>query len=265
MRPEEQPNGNVKAVCPACETPTQFQITSGQMTQEHKPPHSSRPYSPDLVGTRYALFRCTACGRGAYAEHTFEKSKSGTVYSLHRFLPVVSQPQPLPATTPTDIVAEFREAELCAAAGAQRAAAALARSALEKTLKANGYRDKMGLKGRLALAGKEDAVTKAHVALADEHARTLANDVLHEEKWKQIKPEETEKAIKYVAWIIRDFYEAREEIEKILRDCGRLKDQPAAADTDASCEGTRETPAEGNNCDSTRLPPAGEAPRGLDV
>jgi hypothetical protein len=46
---------------------------------------------------------------------------------------------PLPEDVPDGLIKEFREAELCASFGAWRAASAMLRSVLEKTLKVNGY------------------------------------------------------------------------------------------------------------------------------
>jgi hypothetical protein len=82
------------------------------------------------------LFRCPGCGHGALAVllHNGHINDANATY-LESFYPFAAATLPLPPSTPTDLQAEFREAELCAAAGAYRAASALLRSTLEKTLK----------------------------------------------------------------------------------------------------------------------------------
>jgi len=85
----------------------------------------------------YILMRCAGCGRGGVAKiHDNGMVRDGT---LEEFFPLSIDHAKIPASVPTGIEAEFSEAEKCAAFGAWRAASALFRSALEKTLKANGY------------------------------------------------------------------------------------------------------------------------------
>lgn len=63
---------------------------------------------------------------------------------MESFFPRSIASSPIPNGVPEGIVKGYREAELCASAEAYRAASALVRSTLEKTLKVNGY-----LKGSL--------------------------------------------------------------------------------------------------------------------
>jgi hypothetical protein len=83
--------------------------------------------------TEYALMTCLICGRGAFAVKVFS---AGPV--LRAFYPPEVDELPLPEDVPDELIKEFREAELCASFGAWRAASAMLRSVLEKTLKVNG-------------------------------------------------------------------------------------------------------------------------------
>src|SRR4029077_3803219 len=127
---------------------------------------------------------------------------------------------PLPGAVPVDLQTEFREAEYCAACGANRAASALFRSVLQKTLKANGYtrtndpslRD---LQKRIDAAAADGFITDARRKKAHDDIRALGNDVLHEE-WRQVTRDEVEDAHKYTQRILEDLYDDRATVETIL-------------------------------------------------
>jgi hypothetical protein len=64
---------------------------------------------------------------------------SGKDTALIDFFPRSIRSLPIPKDVPDDIATEFKESELAGSVGAWRAASAMLRSTLEKTLKANGY------------------------------------------------------------------------------------------------------------------------------
>ena len=171
----------------------------------------------------YMLFRCPGCGHGGLAvvHHSgnIGNPAAGATH-LESFYPFATVNVPLPASTPKELQAEFREAELCAAAGAHRAASALLRSTLEKTLKANGYtkgndptlRD---LQKRIDAAAADGIITDVRRKRAHDEIRALGNDVLHEE-WQTVTPEEFDTAHHYTQRILEDFYDDRPTVEATL-------------------------------------------------
>ena len=101
---------------------------------------SNRGYSK--MRREFRLFRCAGCGRGGLGIIVLPNddqypSKSA---ELEAFTPDVLPSVKLPDGAPKDIVAEFREGEACLQNGCSRAAAAIFRSALEKTLAASGHK-----------------------------------------------------------------------------------------------------------------------------
>jgi Domain of unknown function (DUF4145) len=171
----------------------------------------------------YGIFRCPGCERGALGiilhRGNYADPTPGFTY-LESFYPFSAAALSLPSATPTDIQSEFREAELCAAAGAYRGASALLRSTLEKTLKTNGYikgndptlRD---LQKRIDAAAADGIITEARKKRAHEEIRSLGNDVLHED-WRQVTPDEVDTAHQYTQRILEDFYDDRAGVETIL-------------------------------------------------
>lgn len=136
------------------------------------------------------------------------------------FYPHSRETAPLPPLVPAGIVAEYREAELCASVGAHRAASALLRSVLEKTLKANGY-TKGDLKPKIDEAANDGVITAPRRQRAHEDIRVLGNDVLHDE-WRKVTGDEYEAAHHYVQRILEDFYDHRGEVEAILVKAKRV-------------------------------------------
>jgi hypothetical protein len=133
---------------------------------------------------------------------------------------------PLPDSVPQGIVAEFREAERCTSAGTYRAASALFRSVLEKTLKANGY-TKGPLADKIDEAVADGVITPARAKRAHEDLRVLGNDVLHDE-WREVAEDEVEAAHRYAQRILEDLYDDRPTVEATLTAKVRKFD-PAAA------------------------------------
>ncbi len=116
---------------------------------------------------------------------------------------------------PEGIEKEFREAERCLAFGAWRAASALIRSTLEKTLNANGYRSGT-LAAKIDTACADGVITDSRRKRAHEEVRVLGNDVLHDE-WHPVAPDDVGAARHYAQRIIEDLYDDRPSVEAILR------------------------------------------------
>lgn len=129
---------NVQAVCPDCRTVTTFEHRSAQAEYGFIAKDVARPVEGvTYPRTIFFLARCAGCGRGGMAE--VAAGNSATTGKLMSFVPTAVLAAKLPAGVPTDLANEVAEAEVCAAAGAYRAASGMLRSALEKTLKANGF------------------------------------------------------------------------------------------------------------------------------
>lgn len=171
MKPDLIDQANVRPTCPDC--------AGALVTFEHR--SASNEYGSIIQprqGTRihYRLLRCAGCGRGGLAG--IEINSGGTAVGLVEFFPRTIDVVNVPQDVPPDVLAEFREAELTASVGAWRAASAMLRSTLEKTLKHNGY-----LKGSLADKidqAAEDVITAARSKRAHEDIRVLGNDILHD-------------------------------------------------------------------------------------
>ena len=167
----------------------------------------------------YVLLRCASCGRGALATLLMEMGAAGVI--LEAFSPLTVQPATLPKDTPKDIVAEVREAERCAAVGGWRAASAMLRSALEKTLKTNGY-TKGDLKNKINEAAADGVITASRQQRAHDEVRDLGNDVLHDE-WRPVDEGEYDSSHLYTQRVIEDFYDSRAQVEAVLKAKGRIK------------------------------------------
>jgi Domain of unknown function (DUF4145) len=166
----------------------------------------------------YQLVRCAGCGRAGLA--TIYDNGMVAAGRLAKFYPLSLDVAPLPAEVPPAVAAEYREAEVCASAGAWRGASALLRSALEKALAANGY-SKGVLAARIDEAAADGVITAARQRRAHDEVRSLGNDILHEE-WRPVSGEEYRVAHHYVLRILEDFYDQRAEVEKLLHEKKRL-------------------------------------------
>ena len=162
--------------------------------------------------------RCAGCGRGGIAKiHDNGTVRDGT---LEEFFPLSIDHAKIPAGAPPGIEAEFRDAGKCAAFSAWRAASALLRSALEKTLKANGYTSGT-LAAKIDLAAADGVITESRRKRAHDEVRVLGDDVLHDD-WKAISSDDVEAATHYAQRILEDFYDDRPSVEALLKAKGRL-------------------------------------------
>jgi hypothetical protein len=126
----------------------------------------------------------------------------------------------MPSDVPTDIKTEFQESELAGSVGAWRAASAMLRSTLEKTLKANGF-TKGNLATKIDEAAADDVITEARAKRAHDDIRVLGNDVLHD-AWRVVTQEEFDLAHKYTQRILEDLYDDRVSVEALLTAKSRL-------------------------------------------
>ena len=213
--------GHVKADCPDCGTPTTFEFAQGgaeygsvivnRLTQ-----HQGGPYSRVI----YKLLRCSVCERAGVAKVAANNNYASDS-ALVSFWPTSQPVGKLPTGVPEGILKEYREAEICMSVEAWRGAAALLRSALEKTLKANGY-DESDLYKKIEAAGTDGVITSARRQRAHDLVRTLGNDVLHDE-WRAVTQQEAEDAHHYVGRVIEDLYDDRAAVERVLAAKSRLK------------------------------------------
>lgn len=164
----------------------------------------------------YVLMCCGGCGRGGLATiHDL----NGKDPRLESFYPIGIERASLPGDIPDSIVAEYREAELCASIGVLRAASALLRSTLEKTLRANGY-VKGKLQEKIDQAAKDGILTAVRRKRAHEQIRDLGNDILHDE-WREVTEDEYPNAHHYAQRILEDFYDNRAQVEALLVEAKR--------------------------------------------
>ncbi len=167
-------------------------------------------------GASYASLKCANCGRGGMATIW---SNSGNFPHLAEFYPASIERAKLPDAVPADILSEFREAELCMAHGAYRAASALLRSCLEKVLLAHGYNERT-LYAKIEAAAKDVILTETQRRRAQDEVKVLGNDVLHD-PWREVDAAECELSHHYTQRILEAFYDhpevVRAELEK-LRD-----------------------------------------------
>lgn len=180
----------------------------------------------------YRLFRCAGCGMGALGIIKFggDNKYPGSYNKLLAFFPESKESLDLPKKTPLGIKAEFREAEKCFGNDCFRAAAGLFRSALDKTMRANGYKTKQenDLYKQIEAAAKDGVITQARKKKAHEEIRVLGNDVLHDE-WHEISAEDVQAARHYGQRILEDFYDDRDSVLALLRDAGRVPEEDRAS------------------------------------
>jgi hypothetical protein len=101
-------NYSVAAHCPTCQAVTSFeqkQLVAVQGVHEYEGKAFQR--------VLYVLTQCSRCQRGGFAVVPDNGNLQTAV--VESFFPISVDAFPLPAAVPPDIVAEFREAELCAA------------------------------------------------------------------------------------------------------------------------------------------------------
>jgi len=215
----------VAAHCPICKAITSFEYKQAV----YHAAFFRAPNGTQFTRIMYVLSQCASCQHGGFA--AVYDNGNGQQTFLREFYPYSIDTAPLPTAVPTDIQAEFREAEKCQGVGLNRAASALFRSVLEKTLKANGYtkgndpslRD---LQKRIYAAAADGVITQARQKKAHDDIRALGNDVLHDD-WRVVIPEEVEDSHRYTQRILEDLYDDRETVAAVLVAKGRLS-APAA-------------------------------------
>jgi hypothetical protein len=223
MKPEYS-HGNVRTRCPDCNgaitTYEQKRQGSEFGTVVIESAHRYKDWS--YTHFLYRLMCCASCGRGGLAKIHYDKNIGRE--DLEAFYPFCIENLPIPSPVPNEIETEFREAELCCSFGALRAASALFRSTLEKTLKANGY-TKGTLEGKIDEAAVDGVITEGRKQRAHEDIRVLGNDVLHDD-WRAVSEDEVEDSHRYTQRILEDLYDDRKSVLKILVSKGRLSSSP---------------------------------------
>jgi len=225
--------GGIPAHCPDCKVPSSFEGKYGgselgytEIGSPHDKPHAfeGKPFTRII----YKLYRCAGCGRGALAKvYCNGNLQDGVIAEL---IPYSAEVAKLPSDTPADIKAEYDEALKCFSAGAFRAASAMARSVLEKILKANGYNER-DLYNKIEAAAKDGLLTDSRRKRAQDDVKSLGNDVLHD-TWIQIPEADATKALHYAQRIMEDFYDNRTEVLAVLAQKNRLN-QSAPSGTQA--------------------------------
>jgi hypothetical protein len=227
-----RPTYNISANCPNCKVFTSFESKQTVVMDRYHRSANDRPYGRVL----YVLSQCASCGLGGFA--SVSDNGNGVDTYLDDFYPFSIDAANIPTGVPADIQAEFREAEKCQGLGMNRAASALFRSVLEKTLKANGYtkgndstlRD---LQKRIDAAAADGVITQARQKKAHDDIRALGNDVLHDD-WRVVADDEVEDAHRYMQRILEDLYDDRITVETILIAKGRLAAPAPVATAPAS-------------------------------
>jgi hypothetical protein len=216
-------NYSVSAYCPNCQVLTSFDqkhaavIGGGYV-------YNGKTYQRVL----YVFSQCARCGRGGLA--TVPDDGNAETAVLENFFPISIDAAPLPHAVPADIQTEFREAERCASFGANRAASALFRSVLEKTLKANGYARSndpslKDLQKRIDAAAADGVITDARRKRAHDDIRSLGNNVLHDD-WREVTDDEVENSHRYTQRILEDLYDDRPTVEALLVAKNKLPTPP---------------------------------------
>ncbi len=217
-------NGTVSAKCPECKTVRAFtQVSAVARVGNHQ--FAGRNFSQIV----YVLAQCSGFKRGGLAKVHAMQNWAANDAVLESLDPASPDTFTVPDGIPEGILSEFREAELCAAHGAWRAASALLRSTLEKTLKANGYTSGV-LHAKINDAARNGILTEVRRKRAQDEIRVLGNDVLHDE-WRAVTREEFDLAHHYTQRILEDFYDDRPSVEATLIAKNRI---PIAATVSAA-------------------------------
>lgn len=223
-------NGHVIAHCATCDGAlTVFMTGDPQRAQQYG--QLFRPLS-EYEGKVYQLVRCSGCGSGALL--TLRTLGRHDEVELVDFYPEAQDRLALPSGVPEGITNEFREGERCREAGCYRAAAAMFRSVLDKTLRANGYKEKRGtnLEQQIDAAARDGLITASRQRRAHDEIRVLGNDVLHE-AWERVTADDVNAARQYAQRILEDFYDDRDSVLRLLRLNGRRPDEDCSLSGEA--------------------------------
>ena len=218
--------GAITSICPDCHSNGSLStfnwrfdghtLHGFEQTQKYHTPGSSAIF----IKIRYQLFRCMGCGRGAFGVIKYNgKNYPGTDQQILDFHPSPISHFLLQEKLDEGIGNEFREAEICIANGCFRAAAALLRSVLEKTLTINGYTDDVAfrLPKKIELACKHGLITSALALQAHDEIIVQGNNVVHRD-WFKISRDQIESSRHYCYKIMDAFYDNRPEVERILKE-----------------------------------------------
>lgn len=215
-------SGTIRALCPECGAQSSFVPVADDPGASYA---TVKDYGTASFRDKYSrlkrfqLYKCAACSRGAYAEISHNSGIDWARGQLDYFSPAEIVRVSVPIAVPSGIISELREAELCASVRAYRAAGALLRSVLEKTLKRNGYTGGK-LWHKIEAAADDNVITQARKRRAQENIRVLGNDILHDD-YAVVKEDEFRDAHHYTQRILEDFYDHREEVEKTLTEKNR--------------------------------------------
>jgi hypothetical protein len=210
-------DGNVRAVCPDCQTLVSFHPQQGGTHVVQNNIHHFRGHAYNRV--LYLSLACGGCGRGGMAKvHDSGHVANGV---LEEFSPFSVDRAILPQAIPPGVLAEFREAELCASVGATRAASALLRSSLEKALRHHGF-TKGSLYERIEQAASIGILPMTLRNRAHANVKDLGNDILHED-WREVDSEEYESARGYVQRILESFFDDLTAVEVLLTEAKTRK------------------------------------------
>jgi hypothetical protein len=219
--------GTIIAHCPGCHGAKSAYVWSSSKTGEFG--SIKRPVSNGTSEhyESYRLFRCGGCGRGGLGV-IIEKIDIAGDYPImfskfDSFYPESGENLSLPENVPDGIKNEFLEAEKCFFNNCYRAALAMFRSVLDKTMRDNGFKTKeeKDLFKQIEAAMKDGILTQVRKKRAHNEIRVLGNDVLHEE-WHSVPKEDVEVVRHYTQRILEDFYDDRETVIEQLKEKGRL-------------------------------------------
>ena len=225
--------GNIIAHCPTCDgAKSSFEYAGSRGELGHVTKVFQREYRRSYgeeLRIRFQLFRCAGCGAGALGVIKMMQvhgSYPQDIWELLDFYPEAKERLRLPKEVPIGIQREFREAEICSEIGCYRAAAAMLRSVLDKTLRANGYntRENKNLKQQIDAAATDGVITRARQKRAHDEVRVLGNDVLHDD-WHEIKEEDVEVSRQYLQRLLEDFYDDRPSVLVLLKTAERIPDE----------------------------------------
>ena len=237
-------NGNILARCPKCDGAKSTFVyvrAQGDGAVVKRVIKVSGTLSTGTVDyeTQYRLFECNTCGMGAVAAIKMSKARGSypnDARSIEWFYPETGERLPLPEAVPDGIASEFREAEQCAEAGCFRASAAMFRSVLDKTLRANGSKTRTTPKlvQQIAVACEDGVITRARKRRADDEIRVLGNDVLHD-AWREMTLADVKLAHHYTQRILEDLYDDRDGVVRQLEEAGR-KPQDISSEPETTSE-----------------------------
>ena len=123
--------GEILARCPDCDG-AQSAFTRQNQGPVEKQERIQLNLGRAYTKVHYRLCRCVICGSGALAKIRFGDGSDPPPSSIEAFYPQVVNQADIPTGVPAEIQKELRESELCASVGANKAASAMLRSALEQ-------------------------------------------------------------------------------------------------------------------------------------